>query len=145
VLTDGPGDDVQSFCGTGALGGPGVGARLPSWLRRVLGRMAVVPPSREGRAATNDHLLGLEGLTARARYSTGGPQSGPGSPSCRPGASVAQREAFADRLPADPACGDVNPTWPHRDGVGWPQLSRIRGCGLLGQPQKMQVGRGRAR
>ena len=36
--------------------------------------------------------------------------------------------------------GDVNPTWPHRDGGGWPQLSCIRGLGLLGQPQKMQVG-----
>ena len=40
----------------------------------------------------------------------------------------------------DVVAGDVNPTWPHRDGGGWPQLSCIRGLGLLGQPQKMQVG-----
>ena len=36
--------------------------------------------------------------------------------------------------------GNVNLSWPHRDGVDWPQLSCFRGVGLLGQPQKMQVG-----
>jgi hypothetical protein len=48
-------------------------------------------------------------------------------------------KAMVDGLSVLPI-GDVNPTWPHRDGGSWPQLSCVRGCGLLGQPQKMQVG-----
>ena len=32
----------------------------------------------------------------------------------------------------DRGSGNVNPTWPHCDGAGWPQLSCILGVGLLG-------------